>query len=154
MPRPSGGMQRALREILVGSQRTRAAREARDRETRFTETDQQFQVPINGTGHALPGFTEVEVAFDHPFYYAPGQRDADFETPHLSGVGGEINQPLLIGASVKQWVVDDDNGGITGAVVRIAVYGSAEAVEYEGVAHLTFQGFASLAEDEVVNEAP
>lgn len=144
---PGGAMQRALTGLTIGVAKQMRAREQRDREMGFAEIEQQFQVKITGTAGGAFGFESATISFDYPFYYAPGQRDSELDRPHMT-FGGEASTAVAISAVVTGWDVDAESGAIQGAVVAIGVSGAE--VDYTGVVHLNFQGFAALGEDESI----
>jgi hypothetical protein len=155
MPTPQGAGTRAMLELTIGATKSMQRRAARDREMGLAEIEQQFQFEISGNAAITFAFAEVDVPFDYPFYYAPGQRDSDFNRPHF-WFGAETSVAVAIVATVVAWELDEDNGAVIGATVAIGVAAGQPAVPTQGVgvpftgwAHLTFQGFSALAEDEI-----
>lgn len=144
MPNPMHALHRAMADITLGVVKSTRSREQRDREMGLSEVMQQFQVAIEGTATGVLTFAQVEVDFDYPMYYAPGQRDSDFDRPQF-WVGAEANEPVAVTATVDDWVLDDDNGAVTGASVQIGVMAGVTTT-YKGKVHMTFQGFAALSE--------
>jgi hypothetical protein len=93
------------------------------------------------------------VSWEHPFLYAPLQRDPSFETPLVTDhVEFTQNSGVLIvaHAHVVSWKMSDQ-GWYVGATVRVAVSapGQSNPVAYSGVLHLNFQGFASPTDEDV-----
>jgi hypothetical protein len=148
MPVSQGVTTRALMDLTVGLLQTTRARDRRDRQMGLAELVQQFQFEFSGTAGTLWGFASKTLVFEFPFYYAPGQRDPDFEHPHY-WFGAEVSPPVAVSGTVTHWVYDDKSGAVIGAAVAVGVCGAAAALAYEGTAHLTFQGMSALAEDEV-----
>jgi hypothetical protein len=145
MPLPEGVLHRAIADMTIGVVKSTRARDARDRDMGLTEIMQQFQLEFSGVGGATWGFVTLPVVFDFPFYYAPGQRDPDFDRPHF-WFGAEVSPAVAVSATVSGWSKDPDNGAIVAATVSLGVAGPA--VAFKGVVHLTFQGFSALAEAE------
>jgi hypothetical protein len=144
--RLEGATNRALLNLTLGVAKGSLERDRRDREMGLSELEQQYQVQISGTAGTRWASSTVEVSFECPFYYAPGQRDSDFDRPQF-WFGAETTVAVAITAVVIDWQLDDDNGAVTGATVAIGVLAGG-AVPFTGFAHLTFQGFSALAEDE------
>lgn len=138
-------LERALHELTVGVTHSMRKRDERDREMGLSEIMQQFQVRISGTGGSVFGFATVQIDFDYPFHYAPGQRDPDFARPQF-WFGAECTPAMAVSAVVSAWGDDPHNGATISCNVDIGVAGPEQS--FEGVAHLTFQGFSALAEAE------
>lgn len=147
MPPPRGSLHRAIAGVTVGAVQSMRARDQRDRQMGLSELMQQFELVFSGTAGSAWGFAQTTVTFEFPFYYAPGQRDPQFENPHY-WFGAETSAPVAVSVTVKQWTLDEDHGSVVGAVLYVGVCGVGQT-PYNGVAHLTFQGFSALAEDEV-----
>jgi hypothetical protein len=109
------------------------------------EAMQQFQLEFSGTAELTWGFASLNLVFDFPFYYAPGQRDPDFDRPHF-WFGAVVNTPIAVTAVVTAWSIDEDNGAVIGATVHVGVCAATPGVAFDGVVHLTFQGFSALSE--------
>jgi hypothetical protein len=148
MPTPQGATARTLLNLTIGSQKAMRAREQRDREMGLSEIMQHFQIGISGVAATGWGFAQATIAFEFPFYYAPGQRDPDFPQPQF-WFGAEAGAPVAVSAVVGEWIADEDNGATIGAKVWVGVQAAVVGVAYDGVLHLTFQGFSALSEDEV-----
>lgn len=151
---PVHALHRAVGDLTLGIAKSMRARDARDAEMGLSEIMQQYQVRFSGVSDSAWGFAPVTLTFDFPFFYAPGQRDSDFDRPHFwygaettgaDGTGAGI--AIAFSAVVSAWVEEPKNGAIVGATVQIGVCGTVQAA-YEGIAHLTFQGFSALSEDE------
>jgi hypothetical protein len=155
MPRPEGALSRALVEITVGTERRRRARAQRDTEMRLSELEQQFQFEFSGTANTQWAFASADIVFEFPFFYAPAQRDPDFDRPHF-WFGGDLapelaaspTAPIAMSAVVTGWLTDEHTGAVIGATVAIGVAAGA-ATPFNGLVHLTFQGYSGLDEDEV-----
>jgi hypothetical protein len=148
MPKPAGAATRTMLDLSIGQANARRDREQRDRQMGLSELMQQFEIDFSGAAGTLWGFATQILIFDFPFYYAPGQRDPDFANPHF-WFGAEARPAVAVSVTVTDWLFDDDNGAIIGAHVAIGVCGNVpNATPYTGTAHLTFQGFSALAEDE------
>ncbi len=142
---PAGALTRAVAHITVDAIQSQKARTRKDREMGVDEIDAQFILSVEGSASPTLGFGSVTVPFDHAFFHAPGQRDSDLETPVFTS-GGESADNVILVAKVNEWLVDDDDGSIIGAVVGIAVAGIAGA--YSGYVHCNFQGYGALREDD------
>jgi hypothetical protein len=148
MAKPIHSAQRQVQALTLGVAKSQRKVRERERELGFAETEQQYQFPISGYVGPTAAFITTEILFDFPFYYAPGQRDPDFANPHF-WFGAEARPAVAVSVTVTDWLFDDDNGAIIGAHVAIGVCGNVpNATPYTGTAHLTFQGFSALAEDE------
>lgn len=145
MPTPEGALHRAIAGMTIGVVKSTRARDARDAQMGLSEIMQQFQLEFSGVGGAAWGFATLPVVFDFPFYYAPGQRDPDFDRPHF-WFGAEVTPAMGVSATVTGWSKDPDNGAIIAATVALGV--SGPPVAFKGIVHLTFQGFSALAEAE------
>lgn len=151
MPTPQGATTRALLDISIGVTKSMQTRQALDAQMGLDELELQFQVKISGTATGTLSWGEVmEIPFDFPLHYAPGQRDSELIRPHF-WYGAEIitASPVLVTAVVSDWLTDEDNGATVGAKVRMGVIGASD---FEAVVHLTFQGFGSLAEGEAFED--
>lgn len=144
---PEGAVGRLLHDITIGTIQAVRSKDASDAQNEMREIEQQFQVAISGVAGAVPAFEGATLQFDVPFYYAPGQRDSDLEFPHFT-YGSHTNPAVGVHATVSEWVHDETNGSVIGAVVQIGAVGLGE--EFTGFAHLTFQGFGALAEEDGV----
>lgn len=151
MPTPQGASTRALLEITIGATKSMQARQARDAQMGLNELELQFQVKISGTATSGLAWGEVmEIPFDFPLHYAPGQRDSELVRPHFwYGVEITTATPVLATAVVTEWLTDEDNGATIGANVQMGVIGAGD---YAAVMHLTFQGFGALAEGEAFED--
>lgn len=153
MPEPHGSLHRAIAELTIGTVRSTREREARDREMGYAEIEQQYQFAISGTAVPSLAWTvdPIEIDFDYPFYYAPGQRDSDLDRPQFySGV--EVTPPVAVSIVVSSWTLDPDNGAVIGCTVNVGVVGDVTLPAYAGVVHLTFQGYGGLAEPEAEDD--
>lgn len=150
--RPQGQMERALVRLAIGGQLQRQARHDALAVVRQGEYDQQVRVNFNGKATDIIGYSDIAVGWEHPFVYAPLQRDPDFETPHVSH-HIEFQQPLdtliIAHAHVVQWTQSDE-GWYIGAKVRVAVQapGAPGVVGYAATLHMTFEGFACPTDQE------
>lgn len=116
------------------------------------EFEQQFQVKLSGSAGNQWGWVDQQFNFEYPFLYAPLQRRSDLELPHFrSGIEFQAPTPTVmvtLHAIVIDWNRSEENW-IVGAKVRFAVQcptAQATAVNYNAIAHLAFQGYASLPE--------
>ena len=141
-----GEMIRTLQDIQIGAPLAMQQRLARNAELDLHEIDLQYQVAISGTAGTTPGWGEVVIEFEWEFHYAPSQRDSELEIPHFWwGAYIPTGGPVAVQACVTEWEQDLDTDAITGAVVSLAALGAGE--EFNGWAHLSFQGLALLRED-------
>lgn len=151
MARPQGGLERSLVDLAVGSHQAREDRLNALISTKSGEYTQQVQVEISGHASILWGYADIAVSWEHPFVYAPLQRDPQFERPHLSHhlewTGSQAD--LVVGhAHVVSWL-QSDQGWYIGAKVRVAVMAPNTEVDYSGVLHLSFQGYACPTDEEL-----
>ncbi len=142
---PQGALTRAVAHITVDAIQAQKSRKRKDRQMGVDEIDAQFILTVEGTASPTLGFGAVTVPFDHAFFHAPGQRDSDLETPVFTS-GAESTEDVILVAKVNEWLVDDDDGSVIGAVVGIGVMGIAGA--YSGYVHCNFQGFGALREED------
>lgn len=142
---PEGSVGRVLHELTIGTIQAVRAKDANDDQNKLREIDQQFQVAISGTAGAVPAFTPATVKFDCPLYYAPGQRNSTLEFPHFT-YGSQTTPAVGVHATISEWMHDEKNGSIVGAVVQIGAVGGGEP--FTGFVHLTFQGFGALIEED------
>lgn len=154
-PRPirphTGDLGRVMRSLTIGPVHDTDARERRARDLGLSEIDEQFQLPIAGDAGSVIAWDSVTVSFDHPFHYAPGQRDSDLDVPQFTyGAVIESGSPVIVSACVTGWIRDEDDDAVKGAVVQVGAHlpGTSEAVHYGGFVHVTFQGYGALQEDE------
>jgi hypothetical protein len=137
---------RTLLNLTLGVATSMRDREQRDTEMGLSEVVQQYQLEFSGTTTTAPTFAGASVKFDFPFHYAPGQRDTDLDRPQFS-FGVEADKDIIVGAVVKSWTSDEDDGSVIAAAVRVGMLGAESGLAYKGVLHLSFQGYAALAED-------
>lgn len=141
---PAGAIQRAISTVMIGTAQKMKARDAREAQVALEEFDLQYQLPVSGIAGTIIGFSSIDIEFEHDFFYAPGQRDSELTVPQFH-FGPEIPQDVMVTASVADWLIDNDNGAIHGATVKVAVLGAAEE-NYSGKIHVTFQGWGGLRE--------
>jgi len=149
MTRPAGQLDRALAAITLEVFQDNKRRNHILSDGYTGEFEQQFQVAVSGTAGNVWGFVDQAFAFEYPFLWAPLQRRSDFKTPHFR-CGIELTNPqptlVLLHAHVIGWVQSPEMW-VIGANVRFAVCAptvTTTAVAYAAIAHLAFQGYASL----------
>lgn len=142
---PIGALRRAMDGLTIGITRAQESRRERDRQMGIGEIDLQYQIEISGYAGVLPGFTVIDIDFDHDFFYAPGQRDATHEMPHFT-FGAVVTPGVMVTAHVNEWKTDERTGAIVGASVGIGAIGVGR---YSGHAHLNFQGYGDLREQDI-----
>src|SRR4051794_14085785 len=106
MPRPGfHALERSLNAMTVGLVVERTARQQREFPLRMDETDQVFQVPIDGAaGPVIEEWTVFDVPFSYTFVYAPNQRDVPFETPQFSwGFELRSRDPVVLDCMCLGW---------------------------------------------------
>lgn len=144
-------LQRSLHALTIGVVRSTQRRAARRNAEGLREFEYQVQIPISGQADTEAGWDVHEVAFASPFYYAPGNRASDFDVPQLRS-GASLDAEVMVSVHVSDWKRDVERSAVVGALVKIGVAapGTAVAIDYSGVVHLTFQGYGALddAEDE------
>lgn len=148
--RPVHAAQRQVQALTLGVAKTTKRMRDWELSVGFAETEQQYQFPIGGYVGPVPAFSTVEITFDYPFYYAPGQRDSDLEKPQMR-IGYEVDQQVMVTIGVQEWTVDENTGGITGATLVVGAL-AASPVVFTGLGHAEFQGFSAPddhADDEV-----
>lgn len=153
MARPIGQIDRTLDALTIGVVKDK---EARDRQLSYsagTEMEQQVRVPLSGKVANGWGFVDDDVAWSLPFIWAPGQRNANFKTPHFNyGIVLEVQteELIVIHAQVVRWVINDSSW-VVGATVRFASsapqLAEGEELDYAATAHLTFQGLGAETEE-------
>lgn len=153
MPRPTGGLERAIADMTIGVEQHRQTRHKQLRYTAGKEIEQQIRVPLAGEASNGWGFADQGVGFLLPFIWLPAQRAAPFKTPHFSyGIEHQAGtkELVIIHASVIKWRIDSSSR-VTGAKIRYASSAPmmAEGVmtEFSATAHLTFQGWACEGEE-------
>jgi hypothetical protein len=149
MTRPAGQLDRALQALTLDIHADSARRRHMLSDGYSGEFEQQFQVNISGTAGNVWGFVDQAFSFEFPFLWAPLQRRSDFKTPHFR-CGIELTNPtptlVLLHAHVIGWTQSPETW-IIGANVRFAVCApsvTTTAVAYNAIAHLAFEGYASL----------
>jgi hypothetical protein len=147
---PIGAVQRVLHQVAVGTTTAIRGRDSNRAKNAMREIELQFQYEISGTAAATPVFATVTIQFDYALHFAPSARDSTLEYPHFT-YGSHTNPAVGVLATVTEWLHDETNGSIVGAVVAIGAIGEGA---YKGVAHLTFQGYGSFIEAEPEPEAP
>lgn len=151
--RPQGQIERSLVEVSIAFQKEREKRHDALSSTHSGEYDQQVQVHFSGTATDTYGYADIPVTWEHPFVYAPSQRDPPFETPLVtSHVEFVTTSGVLVvaHAHVIDWNVDS-RAWYIGAKVRVAVAapGQENPVAFVGVLHLNFEGYASPTDEDV-----
>ncbi len=152
MARPRGQLDRFVNATVV---RPRLAERHRRRTLAdgYTgEFEQQIQVALAGVAGNVWGFVDESYSFEYPFLYAPIQRRVDLLTPVFRS-GIELVDPnpqylVIVHAHCVGWTYSEENW-IIGSTVRFAVVAPAattQAIAYNAIAHLAFQGYASLPE--------
>lgn len=139
-----GAVGRLLDAITVGAPQKMRRKDALEAQHKLREIEQQFQFEISGVATKTLTFEEVTVPFDYNYYYAPGQRESNLDFPHFT-FGSQTNPSVGVHATISQWMRDQPDGSINGAVVAVGAHGNNQA--FTGVVHLTFQGFGALIEE-------
>lgn len=152
MARPQAQLDRVLAALTIGVHQSVKHRRLALEDTRTGPKHQLVQVPIsgqagNGWGYATP---DHRVSWELPFLYAPGQWLVPFSTPHFQASFAQISglsDLILFHAHVIGWRQTEE-GWFVGATVRFAscAPNAASTVPWSGMAHLTFSGYAALAE--------
>lgn len=146
MTEPGGSVGRLLADITVGTIQSTRRRDLEVRENALKEIELQYQFQINGVAAPELAFAPITVTFTHSFFYAPGERLSSLEYPQFS-FGAHTTPAVGIHAVVESWYHDTTNGAINGALVQVGAIGNAA---FDGLVHLTFQGYAALSEDQSV----
>jgi hypothetical protein len=147
MPRPgTGAAERTLADIVIGAVQSTRARDARDREMGLSELEEQFQLVLEpATATTTIAWASTVVEFECKFHYAPGQRDSELDRPQF-WFGAAVSPAVLVTAVVTDWTIETSTGAIVGATVAIGALADS-VTPYEGVVHLTFQGYGALIEE-------
>jgi hypothetical protein len=153
MSRPTGQLERAIADLTIGVHREKDERHRKLHAIGGKEMTQQFRVPLAGTAGNGWGFVDGPIGFKLPFLWLPAQRGAPFKTPHFS-FGWEqtsgTNELVLVHAHVIKWNIDSSSR-VVGARVRYStsapMVAEAQVVNYSGIVHLTFQGWAGETEE-------
>jgi hypothetical protein len=160
MAAPRGATHRMLADLTIGGIKSMQQRAARTAEISLQETTQQYQFEIEGTAGTGLAWASVVVTLDYEFYSAPGQRDSDLDRPQFY-FGAEVAppidepagdhpepEPVAVIATVTRWLINEDNGAITGANVSVGCFADREGAPFTGLVHLSFQGFTALVDTE------
>ena len=170
MPRANhDALARSIDVMMVGLTVERELQEAREAPLRLDETDQVFQVPVDGyaTGKILT-WTPLHLNFEYTFAGAPAQRPVPYATPQFTW-GFELKTvpppPVVVACCVLSWEREEYDPKITAYTNIIGVDLGVGAfvpgydpdvdvvpVKYRGLLHLNFGGFAApsgMADDEV-----
>lgn len=142
---------RVMQGLSIGTVQETTRRAEKARELGLREIEVQFQIPVAGSAGTVIEWDSSSCDFDYPFYYAPGARDSDLDTPQmLYGAVIESGSPVVLTACVTAWKQDESDDSYIGATLAIGAYspGVAEAVSFGGSLHVSFQGYGALLEDE------
>jgi hypothetical protein len=150
---PHGQLERSLAALTIGVHQAAEQRRRTLADTITGEYEQQVHVPLAGEAAAGWAFVDSAVRWEMPFLYAPLQRRVPFPAPHFGyGIEHVSGQSALvvIHAAVAGWTITDEQWYV-GATVRFAVHAPAAdpaspGTPYAAVAHLSFQGYATMAE--------
>jgi len=140
----------SLHALTIGVHQSRIDRANALSDTRTTEYEQQVHVPLSGAANTGWASVDKKVNWEIPYLYAPVQRRVPFKVPHFTyGVEFE-NAPaalVIIHVAVLRWTRTEQDW-IVGATIRCAVLApeATAPVPYSAVAHLSFQGWGSAAE--------
>lgn len=140
--RPIHQAQRSIADLTIKGVKATQKLQRWYEEQGLSETDQQYQFQISGTAATLAAFTTLPITFDFPFHYAPGQRDSDLETPHMT-YGFVCDAFVMLSAHVVDWTQDEDTGAYTAATVAVGCLSAVSDLDFTGVVHMTFQGFSA-----------
>lgn len=139
-------MVRTVQSIQIGNALDMQKKVDQDLEMNMQEIDLQYQLPVSGiASDTSTPWATVELDFEWEFYYAPGNRDNDLAWPHMTYGAYVPGSPVAVIAAVTAWKIDPDTDAITGAIVGITAFG--ENTPFEGVLHVTFQGWAMSRDD-------
>lgn len=141
MTHPEGAEGRALHALTVGLLSPDRAKQIHRAKSKLDEVMMQFQFDIAGTATSSLVFASVDVVFDYPLHYAPGQRDSELDHPHFHYGSYTPGNPVGIHATVTAWNRDPATGAFIGATVGVGVIGSGA---FTGRVHLSFQGYGAL----------
>jgi hypothetical protein len=150
VPRPRGQLERSLAALTIGVQNGVSERRKALSDTFTGEYEQQVHVPLSGQASATWGFTDQPVNWELAFLYAPLQRRVPFGTPHFTygiEITGGQGDLVLIHAHVIGWTITEQRWYV-GATVRFAACApnATDTIPYSAIAHLSFEGFAAVAE--------
>lgn len=157
MPRPNAAaLERSLSMMLVGVTKQREADEVEAAPLRLDETDQVFQVAVEGeAGAAIGTWAPFTVDFDYMFVYAPTQRMVQYDRPQFTwGFELRSSTPVLVYCQLTGWATQDTDPEIdatittTGAELVVGAFSPGledgdDPIPYRGLLHLNFGGFAA-----------
>ena len=150
--RPRGQLERSLVALTIGMHQGAKDRRNALASSHSGEYDQQIQLAVSGQATSTWVFTDTPVTWEHPFVYAPLQRDPPFLTPHVSTHIEFTSVPsdlVVANAHLIGWIQNAQNWFI-GATVRVAVCAplAPGTVSYAANVHLTFEGYACPTDEE------
>ena len=150
MARPAGQLERSLAALTIGVHQDAAQREKALSDTATGPYQQVVHVELTGSATATWGSVDRDVQWELPFLYAPLQWRVPFPTPHFEpGIEVTAGQGelVVIHAHIVGWTVTEAQWYV-GATVRFAVAApnAAAATPFAAIGHLTFTGWATMAE--------
>lgn len=154
--RPHNTIHRSLTSMTVGLQQRMRQNQDLKRLWGFSEREQQFQFPFNGTIGLVPVETTFKILFDHIFAGDPGYaRDSQLGEP-IARFGFRIDTApagTVPYAHVSSWIQDDDKNFI-GANVLVGAHNPAVldtqatyTQPFAGLIHCTFQGYGATIDN-------
>src|ERR1700752_927726 len=145
-----GVLERSLANMRIGVAASIKGRASRLRDTYQGEYENQVHVPMSGNAPTTWGFGDKTVIFNMPMFGARTQRMVPFEQPHFT-YGIEFEQSggtlVVIHAAVMGWTINE-SGWYTGATVRFGVIAPIAGATYKAIAHLSFQGYGCIPEQQ------
>lgn len=150
-------LQRSLSQMTLGVVNDRQAKLDELAETRLTEGEQQFQIPISGLAKQGAVWVDVDLDFNFHFYNATGQRDSPYTKPQVSHsvvIDGQSPDdpsaaPVIVSVCVDWRPHVDDREVVTGAKVWVGVHSpTPDQRRFKGYLHITFQGYGARTEPE------
>ena len=140
-------LQRAIKTLVVAPIAGYHGRERYRQVEGNGERIQEVSFTARGTATPRIHWSSYEVTFGDPFYYAPGQRDNNFDTP-VFGYGVLGTWKVMVDVKVEAWTRSDPELWFTGAILRVGIhtpeqrrlYGTCEI-------HCRFTGYGGPSED-------
>lgn len=146
-------LDRALGAMTVGFERTRSRVSAEQAPLEPGDMQHLAQIPVKGSaGGTVTAFDTTVTWPDAPFLSRLQVNEDDVEPadPQFAfGYELQSDANVIMGGCIKEWI-EDERGLIVSARVRIFAFspGATDPLEFNGVAHLTFTGFAAPTDDD------
>lgn len=173
MPRPNQhSLERSINSMQVGLVLERVAQEKREAPLRLDETDQVFQIPVEGVAEgSFDVWSTVDITFPYIFT-GSSERAVPLATPNFTW-GFELTTargtlatppPVVVNCCVLSWKREEydptvtEYANIAGARLGLAAFVPGfdsvadDPVRFKGLLHLTFGGYAAPAGMDQIEE--